>query len=161
MNATDRYDSLIKWYAMWARLPGEHIRFTRRVQMLDWTLLKRMLIAESSMNPDAQSAVGAVGLAQAMPETWNEWAGKQKALRNRRDPEHSISFMADYLTWLLSRTNNDVRQALSAYNWGIGKVITAIKTYGADWESALPDATAAYLARILPAEVVETASESA
>lgn len=39
---------------------------------IPWRLLKAQLCAESRLNPNARSAVGAMGVAQFMPATWEE-----------------------------------------------------------------------------------------
>ena len=38
----------------------------------DWRLIKAQLIAESNLNELARSPVGALGIAQFMPDTWDE-----------------------------------------------------------------------------------------
>ncbi len=58
MNAEDRYDSLFQFYA------GQ--------KAIDWLLLKAQVKRESAFDPNARSPVGAVGLAQFMPATWDE-----------------------------------------------------------------------------------------
>jgi soluble lytic murein transglycosylase-like protein len=115
MNAEDRYDSLIKYYAA-------EVAF-------DWMLLKAQIKAESNFNPDAKSPVGALGLCQFMPKTWAEWAdgtpGIQdgiflsQKLMDARDPEDAIMAQACYLDWIKRFINDpDIRWTFAAYNWG-------------------------------------------
>jgi membrane-bound lytic murein transglycosylase D len=140
MKENDRYDSLIRYYA--------------EQNNLDWLQIKAQIRAESAFVPGARSRVGAKGLGQFMPPTWNEWS------LNLRDqgfdcwdvynPEHNIIAMCAYMRWLLKQFNQDLRHALAAYNWGIGnmKKLLASKTDGIPWVSGLPDETKKYLIRI-------------
>ena len=126
MAARDRYDSLLRYYA--AR------------EGLDWLDLKAQMLQESAANPKAVSPAGARGLLQFMPRTWDEWAPGEHPY----DPEASIEAGAKYMAWLLKRYQGNHRQALAAYNWGIGNVQKA----GADWPAKLPAETRQYLVRI-------------
>lgn len=114
MQARDRYDSLIQYYA--------------KKHGLDWQLVKRQVEAESSFRPDAVSRAGAVGLMQFMPQAWKEW-GRGK---DPRDPEASIAAGCAYMAWLLGRFKEipDARErykfALAAYNAGRGHINTAL-----------------------------------
>lgn len=134
MHYLDRYDSLFKFHAT------EH--------NLDWRLLKAQAIAESSMDENAMSHAGAMGLTQFMPATW-EWAKEMGWIEKAADPfcpDTSIQAQACYMKWLLDRTDNDIIQALAAYNWGIGNVSKLEKTW--DWMNLLPEETQGYIARI-------------
>lgn len=87
-----------------------------------WTLLASQAWAESSFDPKAVSSDGAQGLMQIMPKTWAEWAPKIGAGNDPFDPYQNIRVAARYLQWLLSQTDENVRQALIAYGWGIGNL---------------------------------------
>lgn len=131
MLPSERYDSLIRY---WAEAAG-----------LDFTLIKRQLVAESALNPEARSPVGASGLAQFMPATWREVLAKN----NWPDvppthPEYAIRGMCAYMKTLLARFNNNYRLALAAYNWGQGNV--AKRPDADSW----PKETRDYVARIMP-----------
>lgn len=83
-------------------------------------LLARLLWQESRYRPDiidgrTRSPVGAVGIAQFMPATAAEWGV------NPLDPFQSIDGAGRYLAWLFKRLGG-WREALAAYNWGIGNV---------------------------------------
>lgn len=83
-------------------------------------LLARLLHEESSYRRDVIaghtiSSSGAVGIAQLMPSTAQELGV------NPRNPVCSIYAAAEYLAWLQEHTGT-WKDALAAYNWGIGRV---------------------------------------
>ena len=150
----DRYNSLFQTYAAWDRTHDG--AWVPRPTPLDWTLLKRQAQAESNLNPDAVSPVGAEGLSQFMRATFEEWAQKQfkgppppSKHVSPFDPEDAIWAQADVMGWLLGVWKGDVRKALSSYNFGIGNVTRLIQAKGEAWETDLPAETQAYLAKIL------------
>lgn len=113
MRPEDRYDSLIQFYSL--------------REEIDWHLVKRLIAAESSFQPDAISPTGAVGLAQFMPQTWAHWGRGQ-----RDNPEASIDACTRYLKWLYERfdeipnTDDRWRFAVAAYNCGRENVNRAL-----------------------------------
>jgi len=83
-------------------------------------LLARLLYEESRYRRDVVagrtiSPRGAVGIAQFMPATADELGV------DPRSPICSIYAAARYLAWLHEHTGT-WRDALAAYNWGIGRV---------------------------------------
>jgi len=89
---------------------------------VDPDLLLSQAWAESSFDPKAISRVGAKGLFQIMPPTWDEWAPKVGA-SNPFDAVDSARVGAAYMQWLLQQTQGNAWRALVAYGWGIGNVI--------------------------------------
>jgi soluble lytic murein transglycosylase-like protein len=100
--------------------------------------------AESNFNPDAVSSAGAVGIAQFMPATAGDYG-----LTNRRDPVASMQAWGRYMTDLLQMFAGDYEKALAGYNWGQGRVQTAVRNYGGNWLSHAPSETRNYVSRIL------------
>lgn len=92
---------------------------------VDEDLVYAVIHTESSFRPDAGSEVGAAGLMQIMPETF-EWLcmrmGEQASFDELYDPDTAIRF-GTYLLHLLLDEFGDTRTALAAYHAGRGRVI--------------------------------------
>ncbi len=76
-------------------------------------LIKAVIMAESSFDPDAVSESGAQGLMQLMPSTADDMR-----VNNPFDPEENIFGGTKYLGLLLKRFKQDKRLAVAAYNVG-------------------------------------------
>ena len=84
---------------------------------VDRSLVKAVIHAESSYNPQAVSHKGAIGLMQLMPGT-----AQDLKVVNSFDPQDNIRGGVRYLRFLLDTFRGDVALALAAYNAGLSKV---------------------------------------
>ncbi len=158
MKSQDRFDSLFAYFANIYKLPPP--------------LLKAQVAVESSFDPEAVSPAGAVGLAQFMPRTWEEWQDgipgsarlpglPENPPKDPRNPEHAIKAQAAYLSYLLQYFGSE-RKALAAYNWGMGNVRKAIGKFGGvGWSASGPPALRARGRRgVVDAEGTERSSRA-
>ena len=158
MRPSDRFDSLIQYWAERVELPP--------------ALVKAHMLAESSGNPNARSVCGAMGLLQLMPGT-----AREMGCDDPYDPDQNLRAGAEYLARQKANVllilgadfpNQSLvhRLALCSYNAGFGYVRAALRaadlpltwdTFTAafkqvtfngkrpDWKQALP-----YAERIVP-----------
>ncbi|MFI8008274.1 NlpC/P60 family protein [Streptomyces sp. NPDC086010] len=95
-------------------------------------LLAALLTQESGFNPKAASPVGAQGIAQFMPSTWEKHGidGNGDGKRDVWDPEDAIPSSGKYLCTLADDVKdvpgNKQNNMLAAYNAGSG----AVQKYG-------------------------------
>ncbi|WP_245677914.1 lytic transglycosylase domain-containing protein [Chondromyces crocatus] len=120
-----------------------------------------LALVESGFEPTAQSAVGAAGLWQFMPDgariyglTVDRW------IDERLDPERSTLAAARYLSDLRKRFGS-WELAFAAYNMGYGGLLAAIRKYNTNdfWELArmeagLPLESALYVPKIIAISIV-------
>jgi soluble lytic murein transglycosylase-like protein len=103
-----RFEPLIEQYA--------------KLQQLDPALVKAVIAVESSFQPNAVSAKGAVGLMQIIPETGERYGVAGDATRSveqkLRDPAINLRVGTRYLRDLLELFEDDLELALAAYNAG-------------------------------------------
>ncbi len=91
---------------------------------LEPELIAAVIYSESRFDEEATSNVGARGLMQIMPETYQWLCDKRGEIYNPDDlydPFINIDFGAYYLGWLYEHFG-DVYTACAAYNAGIGAV---------------------------------------
>jgi hypothetical protein len=106
---------------------------------LDEALLTRLIMAESSGNPNAVSPKGAQGLGQLMPGT-----AREMGVTNAFDPAQNVNASAGYLAKLRGQFGGDLNKAVAAYNWGPGNLSRA----GGNVNAAPPE-TLKYLNRVM------------
>lgn len=91
---------------------------------LEPELIASVIYAESKFQEDATSSVGAMGLMQLMPETFQwlcEKRGEEYTTDDLYDPFINIDYGSYYLSWLYEHFG-DIYTACAAYNAGIGAV---------------------------------------
>ena len=115
------------WYLR-TRYPLEYehiVRAHARNYDLDPTLLAAVIYAESRFDPNVESAAGAVGLMQLLPETAKGIAertgGSKFRVSDLENPEINVRYGAWYLRHLLDKYGSE-RLALAAYNAGQANV---------------------------------------
>jgi soluble lytic murein transglycosylase-like protein len=84
---------------------------------VDAELIKAIIKAESSFEPNAISKSGAQGLMQLMPTT-----ARDMKVHDPFDPEENILGGTKYLSMLLKRFKRNMRLAVAAYNIGPTRV---------------------------------------
>lgn len=95
--------------------------------VLDPYLVTAVMRCESSNDPDAVSAVGAMGLMQIMPDT-GAWIAHKLDMDESYeeamlyDPETNIRFGCWYLRFLTGRFDGRLMEIVAAYNAGHGSV---------------------------------------
>jgi soluble lytic murein transglycosylase-like protein len=73
---------------------------------------------ESGFNPQAESPMGAEGIAQIMKATADSWGV------NPWDPVASLNVAAQHMAWY-QNTYGGFDKALAAYNGGVGRLVWA------------------------------------
>ena len=128
----------------------------------DWRWFKAQAIAESRLNPKAQSGVGAVGLMQLMPSTYAEIRKLNPHFEDIRTPRWNIAAGIYYDRYLFTQRAWDgiadeekILMALASYNAGLGGVLKAAGKArpqpASTWEQLAqhaPAETRGYVARI-------------
>jgi membrane-bound lytic murein transglycosylase MltF len=97
----------------------------------DWRVFKAQAMAESQMNPNARSWVGARGLMQLMPSTFSEIQSHATGMGSIDDPEWNIAagILLDrdlWRRWERDSIETDRREFMFAsYNAGEGTIMNA------------------------------------
>ncbi|MGE0154818.1 MAG: transglycosylase SLT domain-containing protein [Reyranellaceae bacterium] len=95
-----------------------------------WKMWKAQLYQESRLEPDAVSPVGAAGIAQFMPGTWDQVTRELRwGVVDRRLAGPSIEAGAYYMAklrraWTAQRSDDDrLKLAQASYNAGMGNIL--------------------------------------
>ena len=112
-DSSQKYDDMFRKYTKRFFGPG-----------FDWRLFKAQGMAESNLNPDARSGVGAHGIMQLMSTTYKEVQSRNPDLGRIDDPEWNIAAGISYnrQLWLQWRPDSDERHLhefmFGSYNAG-------------------------------------------
>lgn len=117
-----------------------------------WYWNKAQAIAESGLNPNATSPVGAMGLTQFMPGTWKDVSKTLNFNGSAYTPALNIQAQAYYMGYLMNQFKkprpiyDQYSLALASYNAGIGNIVKAQAKGGnsllyAPMAQALPQVT--------------------
>lgn len=103
----------------------------------DWRLLAALVYSESHFNPEAESAIGAYGLMQVIPETAEHFN-----VSDYFQPDSNVYVGIQYLAYLEKYfkqysidSTERVKFVLASYNAGLGHVLDAMRLtekYGKD-----------------------------
>ncbi|MFO7963377.1 MAG: lytic transglycosylase domain-containing protein [Desulfobacterales bacterium] len=111
----------VEWISVWGKSAEKvfwpKIEEAAQQYNVEPELIKAIIWAESSFNPNAVSEKGAVGLMQLMPST-----ARGMGIENFSDPEANIEAGVRYFKQLLNQFDGDAKLALAAYNAGSRKV---------------------------------------
>ena len=116
----DRYDDTFRKYSKRYFGPG-----------YDWRYFKAQGMAESNLDPNAKSWVGARGLMQLMPTTYKEVTSKNTEFGAINDPEWNIAAgiyynKQLYNRWTAQSGETDLHRFMFAsYNAGRGTLLRA------------------------------------
>ncbi|HEX4946512.1 MAG TPA: transglycosylase SLT domain-containing protein [Blastocatellia bacterium] len=119
---TDRYDDTFRKYSK---------RFFSVA--FDWRIFKAQGMAESNLNMNARSWVGAKGIMQLMPTTFQEIRSRNPEIKAINHPEWNIAAGIYYDRQLWTQWQTDAhmddhnRFMLSSYNAGRGTLMRAQK----------------------------------
>ncbi|MGH7470127.1 MAG: transglycosylase SLT domain-containing protein [Longimicrobiales bacterium] len=120
LKASDRYDDIFRKYSKRYFGPG-----------FDWQYFKAQGMAESGLDPDAKSWVGARGVMQLMPGTYAAIKSRRPELGEIQDPEWNIAAGIMHSRSLWHRwkdhqtTEERLRFMFASYNAGEGTILRA------------------------------------
>lgn len=146
---TDQYDRHFKKYSK--RYFGPHF---------DWRWFKSQGIAESNLDANASSPVGARGIMQILPSTFEDIQKINPSFLALEDPGWNIAAGIFYDRQLYRKWRKPLPSeerlflAFSSYNAGYGRVLKAVKRTRKDdysWievKRFLPSETKGYVSRI-------------
>jgi len=127
--------------------------------LFDWHWFKAQAIAESGLSEEAKSHVGASGLMQIMPSTFDEISKKNPQISKLDSPKWNIAAGIYYDRTLYRKFKKTAAQdklymTFASYNAGYGRILNASKLTPSEeknWEEIklhLPRETRGYVYRI-------------
>lgn len=98
---------------------------------IPWYWHKAQAIAESGLNPNAVSPVGAAGIGQFMPDTWSDMEARLNFKGSVFTPALNIQAQVFYMSTLMKQFKKErpvydrYSLALASYNAGLGNILKA------------------------------------
>ncbi|NMI02869.1 phage tail tape measure protein [Paenibacillus sp. SZ31] len=126
-SVSENVSTLMKSSGSYSGKYAEYINKYAEQYNIDPKLIAAIIQTESNFKPNAKSPVGAAGLMQLMPPT-----AKEQGVKDSFDPEQNIKGGTKYFKYLLDRYKGNVKQALAAYNAGLGNVDEWLKNGNMD-----------------------------
>ena len=119
------------WEAIYPFPFSDIIQGWAKARQINPLLVTGLVRQESRFQPQIESAVGAVGLMQVMPET-AEWIGEQTDTPSYSltKPEDNVKFGTWFLNFTHEQFDNNSLFAVASYNAGPGSVDEWIKEGG-------------------------------
>ena len=119
------------WQSLYPFPFADAIERSAQERQLNPLLVTALIRQESRFEPAIESAVGATGLMQLMPET-ADWVSKQVKLKDYKlsNPIDNIKMGTWYLDYTHHEYDNNSLFAVASYNAGPGSVSDWISKYG-------------------------------
>jgi membrane-bound lytic murein transglycosylase F len=127
VRAFDRYNRVVKYDKYFSKYSKRYFGVN-----FDWRYFKAQAVAESRLKAKAKSRVGAVGVMQIMPKTFEEISRKNPSIKGTREqPRWNIAAGINYdrmiwKTWKADRSFQDrINFMFGSYNAGKGNILKA------------------------------------
>ena len=119
------------WQSLYPFPFADAIERSAQERQMNPLLITALIRQESRFEPAIESAVGATGLMQLMPET-ADWVSKQVKLKEYKlsNPIDNIKMGTWYLDYTHHEYDNNSLFAVASYNAGPGSVADWISKYG-------------------------------
>lgn len=128
-QAFERYNRVIKYDKYFSKYSKRYFGAN-----FDWHYFKAQAVAESNLIAKAKSRVGALGVMQIMPRTFDEITRKQPGIKgNRKQPRWNIAagIYYDRMIWKAWKAERPFQDRINfmfgSYNAGKGNILKAQK----------------------------------
>ena len=125
----ERYNKIVKYDRLFSKYSKRYFG-----PAFDWRYFKAQAVAESRLEPKAKSRVGALGIMQIMPRTFEEISKKNPKIKGTREhPKWNIAagIYYDRVLWKEWRAERPLQDRIDfmfgSYNAGKGNVLKAQK----------------------------------
>ena len=128
-QAFKRYNRVVKFDKYFSKYSKRYFGAN-----FDWRYFKAQAVAESNLIAKAKSKVGALGIMQIMPKTFDEITRKRPSIKgDRRQPRWNIAagIYYDRMIWQAWKAKRPLQDRINfmfgSYNAGKGNIIKAQK----------------------------------